>query len=141
MANKTKRNNKKPLCERSMKIVLNIIKVSSLSLATMILGSPSRTRRTTHGNCKMETRVAEVTSVSKDNGSLKLKEPEKSLKPSSYLFNPNEEKASSYVICDGTNVDRKASDYIERFHAKNRNHSNDLKLSRAIIIPPPPLIR
>ncbi|KAL5722426.1 hypothetical protein ACHQM5_005949 [Ranunculus cassubicifolius] len=107
MANKTKRNNKKPLCERSMKIVLNIIK---------------------------NLVPTEVTSVSKDNGSLKLKEPEKSLKPSSYLFNPNEEKASSYVIRDGTNVDRKASDYIERFHAKNRNHSNDLKLSRAIIM-------
>ncbi|KAL5722431.1 hypothetical protein ACHQM5_005954 [Ranunculus cassubicifolius] len=133
MANKNKRSNQKSLCEKSMKIVVNILKISSLSLATMSLGSPS-------GNGKLKSEVTEITFVTKNSGQSRLKEPENSLKTSSYLLNPDQEKASSYVIHNEMNVDGKASDYIQRFHAKNRAHSSNLKAS-FLIIPPPPLIK
>ncbi|PIA62351.1 hypothetical protein AQUCO_00200386v1 [Aquilegia coerulea] len=136
MTNKIKRN-KKSLCEKTMQIAVNIIRVSSLSFAKKSLGTSAGLPRMIHGDHESGT-IIEIESVSQGNEQRRLQEPVNSSKPSSYVLNPSEKKASSYVMRDGMNVDGRASDYIQRFHEKNRIHTADLKVSPYLIMPPPP---
>ncbi|KAF5178767.1 hypothetical protein FRX31_031642 [Thalictrum thalictroides] len=126
MTNKIK-SNKKSLCEKTMQIAVNIFRVSSLSLAKKSLGtSAAGLPRLIPGDHE-SGRIIEIDSVSQGNEQLRSQEAVNSSMPSSYLLNPN--------------VDGRASDYIQRFHEKNRIHSTNLKVSSYILPPPPPLIK
>ncbi|KAF9624701.1 hypothetical protein IFM89_012994 [Coptis chinensis] len=132
-----KRNNKKSLCEKTMKIVVNIMKISSLSLAQMSLGSTAAPQTITYENSSSDAFV-EITRITQDSGQLRLQELENSSNLSSLFLNPNEGKASSYVIREVKDVNEAASDYIHKFHDNNRKHASNFKVSPYVIPPPPP---
>ncbi|KAL5722422.1 hypothetical protein ACHQM5_005945 [Ranunculus cassubicifolius] len=117
-----------------MSIVVNVIKLSSLFVAKKSLGSG----RTTSGDHE-SSEFIEIEVVSHENEQLRLQEPENSPNSPSYWFGPDEEK--TYVVKNVMNIDGKASDYIQRFHEKNRILSKNVSLSSGSIVPPPPGIK
>ncbi|KDP31170.1 hypothetical protein JCGZ_11546 [Jatropha curcas] len=108
------------LCEKSMKVVVNIIKLSSFSLAKMSLGET--------GPSVVTKNLPSVTGSIKDAkepllpelpGSRKSQQVRSRSKPVSFVMQPDEGNGSSYVIHEDSIIDGKASDYIRKFHEKN----------------------
>lgn len=121
MNSKGRRSNKS-ICEKSMKMVANIVKLSPLFIAKMSLGTtavPSTSNR----------------SLSSFSGPVKVsntppQEPKSSSRPViSYLIEPTEgHYKSSYTIPiheELTSVDGRASDFIRRVHEKIRYDSGE----------------
>ncbi|CAK9141412.1 unnamed protein product [Ilex paraguariensis] len=120
MNNKGRRN--KSLCEESMLMVTNIVKLSSFSII-----------KTSRGKAAPQPATKDVASVT---SSVKLVDLGSS-RPS-YLTELGEGDKSSYVVHEENNVDSQASDYIRKVHEKNRNDSNETLSLSPYIIPPPP---
>ena len=139
MNNKGKRN--KSLCEKSMKMVTNIVKLSSFSIAKVTLGTSEPYSPVTKKLVSFSgsVKVSNGPPLPQFSGSQRAKEPESRSNPISYLIEPVEgNMSSSYVIREETSVDGKASDYIRRIHAKNRYDSAEASSISPYIMPPPP---
>lgn len=112
MKSKEKKDN--ALYENSMKVVANLIKMSSFSLAKMSLGTiendPVKPR-------KLEPATSFV--VVEKNPMLRSQEPVTRKKKFSYLVEPDEGYQSK-VVKEDMNVDGKASEYIRKVHEKNQ---------------------
>ncbi|KAG9443930.1 hypothetical protein H6P81_015270 [Aristolochia fimbriata] len=121
------KRSKKSLCEKSMNIVLNIIKVSSLSLASISLGSVSDPPPPV--SAALEAPVAPLVLGSTAGTTVvkKLVEPEPEQKRASYLMEP------------GDDINWRAVQYINGIHERNIHESK--KRSGAgdyMLLPPPP---
>lgn len=119
------------LCERSMKMVVSVIKLSSFSIAKMSLGVGTAGRRAPF---RILLPTESKSSDSTKHRNFWSQEPRVSSKPVSYLIEPDERTGSSYVVQD---VDGKASNYIDRVHKKNRRYFRESSEDYPIILPPP----
>ncbi|KAK8686131.1 hypothetical protein V6N13_125158 [Hibiscus sabdariffa] len=129
--------NEKSLCKKSMKIVLNIIKLSSFSIAKSSLGMT--------GYRSMPTKnltSARDSNVITDDEQLqpqfcrnpRSEKLQSSSKPHSFMMRPdggNEEKREGDV--DGMFVA-----YIKKVRAKNRRNFHEASKLSPYILPPPP---
>ncbi|KAL5722428.1 hypothetical protein ACHQM5_005951 [Ranunculus cassubicifolius] len=109
--------------KEQMDTVVNTLKLSSVSTAKKSSGS----RTITNSNLRASEYI-EIEFISHENKQHYLQEPEYTSKQSSYWFDPNEKKASSYVVTDVMNVDVRASEYIQRFHEKNQIRYKDVRI-------------
>nr|DAD31098.1 TPA_asm: hypothetical protein HUJ06_009949 [Nelumbo nucifera] len=124
------RRNKYSLWEKSMKMAMNIVRVSSFSLSKASLGATTRA----------------IPANGKTNGinpgssqrSSSQQEPERGPTTPPYLM--FEGNGSSLVISKRSNIDDRASDFIQRFHEKNRNKTHNMPKSdpHPLIVPPQP---
>lgn len=139
MSNKGKSNNNS-LCEKSIKMVTNMIKLSSFSIAKRSLG--------TYGPppvAKSYESMKGGIAVSKNPllpryPSQRLQEPLNASKPIGYLIEPGEGNGSLRTICEEQTVDGKASDYIRRVHERNRYDLNEVSNFSTYIEPAPPRV-
>lgn len=126
------------LCERSMKLVTNIIRLSSFSLAKASLGPPSGRPKnhppSRNGSVNLETEPG----LSQFTGSRRSQEAQIDSKTISYLVELGETTGSACMIHEEKNVDGMASAYINKVHNKNRRHFHE---DSDIILPPPPRVR
>ncbi|KAF2311376.1 hypothetical protein GH714_022142 [Hevea brasiliensis] len=109
------------LWEKSMKMVVNIIKLSSFSIAKMSLGAT--------GPTVVTKQLAPVTgSVMDADGPLlpqiarshKSQQVRSRTKPFSFVMQPDDGNDSPHTIYEENSViDGMASDYIRKFHEKN----------------------
>ncbi|CAK7322921.1 unnamed protein product [Dovyalis caffra] len=138
MSSKHRSNNS--LCEKSMKMVVNIIKLSSFSIAKMSLGTPSPpvvTKSLVPGTGSVM--VVNEPLLSQIPGSQRSQEPQGSSKPISFVMQPDEGNGSSHVIHkENSVIDGRASDYIRKVHEKNRNDAREMSKLSPYILPPPP---
>ncbi|TMW84931.1 hypothetical protein EJD97_024112 [Solanum chilense] len=132
MKNKSRSNNS--LCEKSMKMVTNVIRLSSFSIARMSLGIA--TEPSPGG--KIPATFIKDSPTAQFPESLRSQEPVNVKKPLAYLIEPTENGKSSLYAVNDKCVDGRASDYIRRVHEKNRHDSNEAMSFSAFIIPPPP---
>lgn len=118
---KSKERKDKSLYGNSMKVLANLVKMSSFSLA-------KRNVRETENESAPEPRnrlqpVKSIVTVGK-NPTFKIPEQKTATpKPISYLV--NEGYRSSYVVPEDMNVDGRASDFIQKVH---KNNQSDLLL-------------
>ncbi|PIN22651.1 hypothetical protein CDL12_04635 [Handroanthus impetiginosus] len=144
-----KGKNNKSLCEKSMEVVINFVKLSSFSIAKMSLRpsspqSPStvekhKDSRSFHANFSDSLR-----SVSSLSSNLKLQKSQRSSKAISYLLEPFGEgntNSSTFVVNEEESIDGKASEYIRKVHEKNRHNSQETSNIDAYVMPPPPHLR
>ncbi|MCD7461714.1 hypothetical protein HAX54_046874 [Datura stramonium] len=130
MNNKSRSN--KSLCERSMKMVTNVIRLSSFSIARMSLGMATQPAAG-----KIPATLIKGSPTAQFPESLRSQEPVNIKKPIAYLIEPDESGKSLYAVNEKC-VDGRASDYIRRVHEKNRHDSNEAMSFSAFVIPPPP---
>ncbi|OIT35385.1 hypothetical protein A4A49_20398 [Nicotiana attenuata] len=136
MNNKSRSN--KSLCEKSIKMVTNVIRLSSLSIARMSLGisvQPEAVKTPVTGPATF----VKGSTTAQFPESLRSQEPLNIKKPIAYLIEPvKSDKSMHHVIHEKNGVDGRASDYIRKVHEKNRHDSNEAMSFSAFIIPPPP---
>ncbi|KAL9337816.1 hypothetical protein Peur_069585 [Populus x canadensis] len=136
----SKHGNNNSLCEKSMKMVVNIIKLSSFSIAKMSLGTPSppvATKSLAHVTGSVV--VPKEPLLSQIPGSRRSQEPQGSSNPKSFVMQPDEGNGSSHVIHeDNSVINGRASDYIRKVHEKNRNDALETSKLTPYIPPPPP---
>ncbi|KAJ6760611.1 hypothetical protein OIU79_025449 [Salix purpurea] len=138
----SKHRNNNSICEKSMNMVVNIIRLSSFSIATMSLGSPSppviskRLVSVAAGSVP----AAKEPLMTQIPGSQRSQESHGSSKPISFVMQPDEGNGSSRVIHKDQNscIDERASDFIRRVHEKNRNDAVEASKHSPHIPPPPP---
>ncbi|KAJ4712233.1 Homeobox-leucine zipper protein [Melia azedarach] len=130
----------KSLCQKSMKMVVNIIKLSSFSIANMSLGVAGASAATKNlGPVTDSVMLANEPLLPQFSGSRRSEKPQNSAKPVSYLMEPNRGDESSYVIHDEKSViDGMASAYIQKVHQKNRIDFSETSNLPPYILPPPP---
>ncbi|GMP33599.1 hypothetical protein CsSME_00006845 [Camellia sinensis var. sinensis] len=123
-------NNKKSLYEKSMKMVSNILKLSSFSIAKMTLG----------GTPSLKTTPPPPSPLSQLPGTQMAREPSNSSMPVSYVTEPFEgnDGSSLHVIHEENGIDGDASKYIKRVHDKYRYDSSEGSTLSPKIFPPPP---
>ncbi|KAG5230071.1 Serine/threonine-protein kinase [Salix suchowensis] len=115
----SKHRNNNSICEKSMNMVVNIIRLSSFSIATMSLD-----------HLPLMTQIP---------GSRRSQESHGSSKPISFVMQPDEGNGSSRVIHkENSFIDERASDYIRRVHEKNRKDALEASKHSPHIPPPPP---
>ncbi|KAI3504630.1 hypothetical protein L1887_26251 [Cichorium endivia] len=133
----TKSRSNKSICENSMKLMRNIVKVSYISLAKISLRKgappPLPPQRIAAQN--------RVPSLPRYTRNLRSQEPINSSKPVSYLIDPDETNRSSMsMIKDDESVDLKAWDFIRKVHEKNLKDVSEITNFSEFILPPPPRI-
>ncbi|XP_020233189.1 uncharacterized protein LOC109813417 [Cajanus cajan] len=124
MANKDYGNNKRSVCETSMLLVANIIRLSSLRFS-----GHSFTKKLTPPHQEEPIHVPTVgkgneSSVSKFYISGRTHEPERINMPRSYLTKPPKEDPTTYVHQAQDDVDVNAENYISHIRGKIRNDAN-----------------
>ncbi|CAN1836222.1 hypothetical protein LINPERHAP1_LOCUS34696 [Linum perenne] len=140
MGGKDRSNNS--LCEKSMKVVVNIIRLSSFSIAKMSLG----TAGSGSGSPVLKRNLAPMTNsavatkeplLPQIPGSRRSQEPQTRSNHKSFLMEPGKGNGSSSCMVheESSVIDGKASDYIRKVHEKNRNDASKLA---PLILPPPP---
>lgn len=104
------------LCERLMKMVVSIIKLSSFSIAKMSLGGGAP-------GLQVPVRVVAPTENETPGRAnprnLYSQEPCGSAKNVSYLTEPDEGIGSSFMVRDWENIDSMASEFIDRIYRGN----------------------
>lgn len=137
----SKDRSSKSLCERSMKMVTNIVKLSSFSIANMSLGT-SRAPRSSRNHSLSVGHNPQVVDpeplLPRIPGS--RRRSQESSRPISYLVEPGEGVESTCLVLEEKNVDGMASDYINKVHKKNRHYLHEISEDYPIILPPPPRI-
>ncbi|KAM3307833.1 hypothetical protein P3S67_009577 [Capsicum chacoense] len=134
MKNKS-RSSDDSLCEKSMKMVTNVIRLSSFSIARMSLGIA--TQPAPAG--KIPATFIRGSPTAQFPESLRSQETVNVKKPIAYLIDPTESgKSSSLYAVNEKCIDGRASDYIRRVHEKNRHDSNEAMSFSPFVIPPPP---
>ncbi|KAK2663871.1 hypothetical protein Ddye_002445 [Dipteronia dyeriana] len=123
----------KSLCENSMKMMVNIIKLSSFSIAKMSFGSA--------GSSPAATKNLQVNGplLPQSPGSRKSEKPKNSSKPVSFLMGQTGESESSYVVHgERSHIDGKASAYIRKVHQKNLSDLSESSNLPPYTLPPQP---
>ncbi|KAI3467437.1 hypothetical protein Pfo_024100 [Paulownia fortunei] len=125
MIQKNRQGKKKSLCEKSMQLMVNIIKFSSFSLATMNLGDNQDANR--------PVRLIPIEPFTSFPSNSQLSKRKRSQAPLSkfYLMEQNagdQSIPSSPSVIFGTKDDSiddgSFSDYIKRFHRRNQDDVN-----------------
>ncbi|XVE54884.1 hypothetical protein DITRI_Ditri03aG0118200 [Diplodiscus trichospermus] len=137
------RNDHKSLCEKSMKMVMNIIKLSSFSIAKMILGEtghptePKNLTTETHSDMVTDEVVLPQPPFSGSQRSEKL---QISSKPRLFMMQqPGGANEPLMAHEERSDSDGMFAAYIRKVHEKNRSNLHEaLKLS-PFILPPPPM--
>ncbi|KAF5734163.1 hypothetical protein HS088_TW16G00607 [Tripterygium wilfordii] len=144
---------RRSFCEDSMKMVTNIIKLSSFSIAKLTLGTASSSSSSSPVAVKsLAPEVARSCSGSGSGsgsvmvpqipGSRRSQKPRSSSKPVSFVMQPadRENESSSYVIHEEKKsvIDDQASDYISKVRKKNRKYLDETSMHYQDIVPPPP---
>ncbi|KAK9277387.1 hypothetical protein L1049_006930 [Liquidambar formosana] len=129
MTNKA-RGKKKSLCQKSIELVVNIFKLSSLSFANKSFETPARLQ-VADENHVSKTRTGSMPQIL-DSLS---QEPERSLKL--YPYPIPVEDGSSSMIPKINDVDGRASDYIRRFYEKYQNDSSAASKGFTSMLPSP----
>ncbi|XAR64992.1 hypothetical protein NMG60_11008914 [Bertholletia excelsa] len=143
---------KSSVCEKSMQMIVTIIKLSSVSLAGVTLGSTiARPNLPSPG----QQTVKEVVSSSNLLRQTRSKKPETDSISQSCVMDPGDTRGSSYVVSqikdkdervhrnkespmNGSVSDVSVSDFINWFHEKNRQDSINASTGVPFIVPPPP---
>uniref|UniRef100_A0A2K1YAB5 Uncharacterized protein n=1 Tax=Populus trichocarpa TaxID=3694 RepID=A0A2K1YAB5_POPTR len=114
MSSKNRSNNS--LCENSMKVAVNIIKLSSFSIAKMSLGTHSPPVVTkSYIPMTGSVMVANEPLLSQIPGSRRSQESQGSSKPISFVMQPDEGNGSTHAIHkENSVIDGRASDYIRK---------------------------
>lgn len=112
---KSKKTKDRSLYENSMKVVANLVKMSSFYLAKTSLGTAEKDPVEPR---KLQTAKSFV--MVANNPVSRSQEPVTNSKKVSYLVEPDEGYRSSYDFQEDMNVDGKASDYIRKVHEKNQ---------------------
>lgn len=118
-----------------MKMVTNVIRLSSFSIARMSLGIATQPAPAPVD--KIPATFIKSSPTAQFPESLRSQEPVNIKKPIAYLIEPTESGKSSFYAVNNKSVDGRASDYIRRVHEKNRHDSNEAMSFSAFIIPPP----
>ena len=131
--------NDKSLCEKSMKMVVNIIKLSSFSIAKMSLGAtghPTATKNlTTPTDSDMVTGELLQPPFSVSQRSEKL---QNSTKPYSFVMQPGRGNEPLMVHEEKRDSDGMFAAYIRKVHEKNRSNLHEISKLSPFILPPPP---
>lgn len=128
------------LCETSVKMVTNIIKLSSFSVAKASLGTSTRPQSSRNLSLNVGDDsyvVGPEPPLPRFPGSRRSQE---SSKPISYLVEPGKGVGSAYLIHEEENVDSMASDYINKVHEKNRHYLREIAKDNPIILPARPRV-
>lgn len=128
MNNNTTRTNKS-ICEKSMKLMTNIVKVSYISIATIGLR--------THAPSNSLARATHNPAPSLPSYPRNLRPQEPSV---SYLVPPGDTNKSSMSMIkdDESVIDRDAGDFIKKVRARNMKDANEMTNIYESILPPPP---
>lgn len=133
----SKDRNNRSLCGKSMKVAVNIVKMSAFSIAKMSLGASAAAK--TAGPFTDSVTLAKDPPLSTLSGSQRSEKPQNSTNPVSFLMEPNKGNKSSYVIHeDKSAVDYDASAYIWKVHKRNRSDLSESSNLPQYILPPPP---
>lgn len=132
MTQKHMMQEKKSLCEKSMQIVVNIITLSSFSLASINLGGTTNKH---HKISQSSTNnVSKISSSQLEKGNYKKSQVPKT-KSTFYTFvkehdQGDESKKSSSCLVHQNNIDHDQdgifSDYIKKFHKRNQDDLSNL---------------
>ncbi|XVF50228.1 hypothetical protein PTKIN_Ptkin04bG0079300 [Pterospermum kingtungense] len=122
--------NDKSLCEKSMKMVVNIIKLSSFSIAKMSLG----TSGTEHPSSPTKSLTPATDSDMVTDQLLQ----QSSSKPYSYVVQPEGGNESMMVHQEKRDGDGIFAAYIRKVHEKNRSNFHEASKLSPYILPPPP---
>ncbi|KAL8215959.1 hypothetical protein R6Q57_022796 [Mikania cordata] len=125
--NQSRSNNS--ICEISINLITNIVRVSYISAANIgfITQAPSP-------SLARATRNPAPSSSPQYPRNLRSQEP-----TVSYLMHPSDTNGSNMsMIKDDENVDQKASNFIKKVHARNMKDANERSNFDEFIIPPPP---
>lgn len=128
------------LCEKSMKVVTSMVRLSSLSICKVSLGTskPLPVIRNL-ASVAAPVVVVEKQPLPQITGNRRSQEPQISGKKRRvFLVEAVAENGCSSIVREDNSIDGKASDYINKVHAKIRGASNDTANPSAYIIPPPP---
>ncbi|KAB2001966.1 hypothetical protein ERO13_D11G031200v2 [Gossypium hirsutum] len=126
--------NERSLCEKSMKMVANIIRLSSFSIAKMSLGEP--TTATTKSPVPTTGSDTFTDEPSRFSGSHKQTRS----KPYSFMMEPaaSDGNESRMVREEKEHSDGRFAEYIRKVHEKNRRNSHEASKHSSYILPPPP---
>lgn len=131
MNNKSRSN--KSICEKSMKLMTNIVKVSYISIAKFGLKAPGPP----HQPLARATPNPAPSLVRYPRNYLRSNEP-----TVSYLIHPRDtNRLSKNMIQDDESVDTKAWDYIKKVREKNMKDESEMADVSELILPPPPPAR
>lgn len=128
VAMNSKGRSNKSICEKSMKMVVNIIKLSSFCISKMSLGVGVNQAVTKNLPIVMSSVMVDMSTKNQ-----RSQEPQSRSKKISYLIEPGENDESMYVICEEMNIDGRASAYIRKVHEKCQNHYDASKISPCIL--------
>ncbi|XVF12037.1 hypothetical protein REPUB_Repub08aG0080300 [Reevesia pubescens] len=126
----------KTLCEKSMKMVVNIIKLSSFSIAKMSLGETGHPTTATK-NLTPATHSDMVTDELLQP-QLRSEKLQSRSKPYSFVMQPGGENESLMVHEEKRDSDGIFAAYIRKVHEKNRSNSHEASKLSPYILPPPP---
>ncbi|TXG50358.1 hypothetical protein EZV62_022882 [Acer yangbiense] len=116
-----------------MKMMVNIIKLSSFSIAQMSLGAAGPSAAATK-NLQVNEPL-----LPQSPGSQKSEKPKNSSKPVSFLMEPTGGSESSYVVHgEKSRIDGEASAYIRKVHQKNLSDLSESSDLPPYKLPPPP---
>ncbi|KAE8697633.1 Detected protein of unknown function [Hibiscus syriacus] len=136
------RNENKSLCEKSMKVVVNIIKLSSFSIAKMGLGEatghPTAAKSPTSimdSNTFVDGPMPRAPRASGMSEKLQSRS-----KPYSFVMHPANGGNESLVVREGKrdDGDGKFAAYIKKVHEKKRSNLHEAAKLSPYILPPPP---
>ncbi|KAL4566562.1 hypothetical protein LXL04_030679 [Taraxacum kok-saghyz] len=129
----TKTRSNKSICEKSMKLMTNIVKVSYISIAKISLRTP----------VPSPTPQPQRIPAPRYTSNLRSQEPIiNNSKPVSYLIHPDRDtnRSSKNMIIDDESVDMKAWDFIRKVREKNFKDVSEITNLSEFILPPPPRI-
>uniref|UniRef100_A0A2P2NFM3 Uncharacterized protein n=1 Tax=Rhizophora mucronata TaxID=61149 RepID=A0A2P2NFM3_RHIMU len=137
MSRKERNNNS--LWTKSMKIAVDIIRQSSLSIAQTSLGtSGPPVSMKNFAPVTGSVVASKETLLSQVSGGRRLQEPQSSSKPISFMMQPDEGNGSSYVTHEESNmIDGKASAYIKKVHARYHNDALEAPMLAPYLLPLP----
>ncbi|KAE8722244.1 hypothetical protein F3Y22_tig00014304pilonHSYRG00114 [Hibiscus syriacus] len=137
------RNDSKSLCEKSMKVVANIIKLSSFSIAKMSLGEatghPTAAKGRPTSVTDSDTFADGPMSQPPLSSGMSEKLQSRS-KPYSFVMQPEDGGNESLEVRGGErdDGDGKFSAYIKKVHEKNRSNLHEAAKLSPYMLPPPP---
>lgn len=139
MKNNVRSNDYQSLCEMSLQVAANMIKLSSFSIAKLSLGIGGTPTSTMYS-----ASLTAPDAVSTDNhlrlhpqfpggsSSSRSQVTESSSKPIIYLIEPNTGAGLSYMVREDTGVDGKASEYIRKVHEQYQSVSDEASSSSTL---------
>ncbi|XVE57055.1 hypothetical protein DITRI_Ditri04bG0061100 [Diplodiscus trichospermus] len=130
--------NDKSLCEKSMKMVVNIIKLSSFSIAKMSLGATAHSTATKNLAPATDHPDMVTDALLQPQFSGMSEKLQSSSKPYSVVMQPDGENESLMVHEEKRDSDGIFAAYIRKVHEKNRSSLHEASKHSPFILPPPP---